>query len=530
MKATGIVLLDLFSGTGGFVKGFLEAGYTFRKHYFSEVDKYAIANYSHNFNDATYAGPVETITGGIEHPDIITFGFPCQDLSVAGGRAGLEGSRSGLFFEAVRIVRQHQPRVFVFENVKGLLSSNGGKDFEIVLKAIADLGLYDCEWQLLNTRWFLPQNRERVYFVGHLRGESTRQVFPFQESDFPTSGMEARPVAGAVVAFYTGTPNIGTYITDAMEKNKPVNARKLTPTECERLQGFPDDWTRYGLIEGQVIEISDSQRYKMLGNAVSVPVVQAIAQRLASDRLAVAPVIPIQAATEIQEAVTVDDGTPAESVGALVENHAPEIRFIKRYIALHNTTKSPAAVLTFIKDLQSAITKKLIRKASPYADEIDLIQDKLISVFQKMKGNERFAINKKDLTRMTGIVNGGAHKSCSCEQDIGRIYDGRKRGTRKCLKGTYSDARGKGTCSHNHGLNGVLTAEQMANRTFEMLHFTDPWRALLGTPARNFTLMLHGEPGAGKTSLLLKLAEYLAVNFGKVMYISSEEFESVTFT
>ncbi|WP_267297631.1 DNA cytosine methyltransferase [Parachryseolinea silvisoli] len=342
--------------------------------------------------------------------------------------------------------------------------------------------------------------------------------------------METRPVAGAVVAFYTGTPNIGTYITDAMEKNKPVNARKLTPTECERLQGFPDDWTRYGLIEGQVIEISDSQRYKMLGNAVSVPVVQAIAQRLVSGGQTVGPVIPIQAVTEIQEAETVDDVTQAEPVGALLENHVQEIRFIKRYIALHNTTKSPAAILSFIKDLQSAIDKKLIRKASPYANEIDLIQDKLISVFQRMKGNERFAINKKDLTRMTGIVNGGAQEPCSREQDIGRIYGGRKKGTRKCLNNTYSDARGNGTCSHNQGLNGVLTAEQMANRTFEMLHFTDPWRSLLGTPARNFTLMLHGEPGAGKTSLLLKLAEYLAINFGKVMYISSEEFESVTFT
>lgn len=157
MKATGIVLLDLFSGTGGFAKGFLKAGYTFRKHYFSEVDKYAIANYSHNFNDATYAGPVETITGGIEHPDVITFGFPCQDLSVAGGRAGLEGSRSGLFFEAIRIVRQHQPRVFVFENVKGLLSSNGGKDFEIVLKAIADLGYMTVNGNCLILAGFYPK-------------------------------------------------------------------------------------------------------------------------------------------------------------------------------------------------------------------------------------------------------------------------------------------------------------------------------------------------------------------------------------
>jgi len=538
MEAKDIVLLDLFSGTGGFAKGFLEAGYTFRKHYFSEIDKYAIANYLYNFKDAIYAGSVETINGGaIERPDIITFGFPCQDISVAGSRAGLEGSRSSLFFEAIRIIGQYQPRVFVFENVKGLLFSNGGKDFEVVLKTIADFGLYDCEWQLLNTRWFLPQNRERVYFVGHLRGEPTGQVFPFQESDFPNSGMENGTVARALVSFYSGTPNIGTYVAEEMKDGKPTSARKLTLTECERLQGFPDDWTRYGTIEGEQIEIADYRRYEMLGNAVSVPVVQAVASRLKGEKgntKRIEPGSPVPDPMDIQEVQVIDnsqgDSLEVEAIGELPPDRVdPESRFIRRYLDLHNTVKSPAAIRSLIADLQRAIKRKQIRKTSPFAAEINLIQDKLIMAYSRMKGKERFLINDKDRLRLSGLEQNKNELGCSCSQEVDGIYEKRKKGSRRCLKGTFSTARGKGTCSHNFGL-GVLTAEQIASRKVEKLTFTNPWLSLFGSPARNFTLMLHGEPGAGKTTLLLKFAEYLATNFGKVIYISSEEFESTTMT
>jgi len=528
MEAKDIILLDLFSGTGGFAKGFQEAGYTFRKHYFSEIDKYAIANYLHNFKRATYAGSVEKINGGaIERPDIITFGFPCQDISVAGNRAGLEGSRSSLFFEAVRIIGQYRPSVFVFENVKGLLFSNGGKDFEIVLKAIADLGLYDCEWQLLNTRWFLPQNRERIYFVGHLRGETANQVFPFQESDFPTAGMETSQVAGAIVTYYSGTPNIGTYITDPMENGKPINPRKITPTECERLQGFPDDWTRHGTIEGQAIEIPDYQRYRLLGNAVSVPVVRAVASRLKDGNQTPLPESNPPAVTNepVQEALIVDTRKTvvllSEGIGALPPDRiiktGTELKFIKRYLELNNQVKSPAAIRSFIKDLQDAIQRKRIRKTSPLANEIDLIQDKLIKAYSRMRGNERLIINSKDRSRLSDVVNGSSTKK-KHKSELGSIQEGNEKEATK--KETHSD---------NSGL-GVLTAEQIANRKFEKLPFVEPWCSLMGTPAKNFTLMLHGEPGAGKTTLLLKFAEYLATNFGRVIYISSEEFEATTIT
>jgi DNA (cytosine-5)-methyltransferase 1 len=174
--------LDLFSGIGGFALGIQQAGLKFDKHYFSEIDKYATQIYKRHFPNAIELGDIKGIRPEILGKiDLITFGFPCQDLSIAGKRKGLGGARSGLFFEAMRIVKELRPPVFIFENVKGLLTSNDGKDFEIVLREIADIGVYECEWQLVNTSWVLPQNRERIYFIGHLGEGSGQKVFPVRE-------------------------------------------------------------------------------------------------------------------------------------------------------------------------------------------------------------------------------------------------------------------------------------------------------------------------------------------------------------
>jgi DNA (cytosine-5)-methyltransferase 1 len=178
--------LDLFSGIGGFALGFQRAGWKFDKHYFSEINPYAIKIYQRQFPGAIGLGSITGINPEeLGQVDLITFGFPCQDLSIAGKRAGLAGARSGLFFEAMRLIRALKPDTFIFENVAGLLTSNEGKDFEVVLREIADTRLYELEWELLNTSWFLPQNRERVYAIGHLatsqRGR--RKVFPICEGD-----------------------------------------------------------------------------------------------------------------------------------------------------------------------------------------------------------------------------------------------------------------------------------------------------------------------------------------------------------
>jgi hypothetical protein len=289
-----------------------------------------------------------------------------------------------------------------------------------------------------------------------------------------------------------------------------------------------------------------------------------------------------------------------------VEHIREEIKFIKRYVGLHNKVKSPNAIFAFIKALQRSIVQKLIRKTSPLAKDIEMIQDKLIHVHSKMKGDESFAINEKDLNRLVGIAGGeevypsiiaikrfiglqgksdekkihdfirymenlttnnkitkddpyadrvnaiyksikqrtsskiavskaelngleGIVKACSCKKNLGKIYRTNGKKLRPCRKKTYSDAS-RGACSHHQGLSGVLTAEEMANRKLDLLNFFSFWLSLFGMPAENFTMMFHGEPHNGKTIFLLKLAQYLAENFGEVLYVSSEEFASPTMT
>lgn len=180
-----IKLLELFSGIGGFSLGLLCAGFNIQKHWFSEVDKHCIANYKYNFPNAEYIGSVTNVRGsGTIQPDIITFGSPCQDFSMAGNGKGLEGQKSVLILEAIRIIRECRPSVFIWENVKGAFSTNDGADFWAIIAAFTNIGGYRLEWQLLNTSWFLPQNRERIYLVGHLAGRSEPRVFPIRETDF----------------------------------------------------------------------------------------------------------------------------------------------------------------------------------------------------------------------------------------------------------------------------------------------------------------------------------------------------------
>ncbi len=179
--------LDLFSGYGGFHKAIEEAGFRFRETYFSEIDKHAIANYSYNFPKSQYVGAIQSISESTcGKLDLITFGWPCQDNSIAGKRKGQQsGTRSGLLYEAVRLIGQYRPRNFIAENVKGLYSVNSGVDFRNAIEVLAylneSLPQYDIELQLCNTRWVLPQNRERIFIIGHLRGTGSRQVFPIGE-------------------------------------------------------------------------------------------------------------------------------------------------------------------------------------------------------------------------------------------------------------------------------------------------------------------------------------------------------------
>lgn len=429
---------------------------------YSEIDKYAIKVYERNFNGTTttssdWQQQADTESGfknnGISHKsqqsdkppkwgnnisngehinygnattinpadlpdfDLLVGGFPCQAFSIAGKRAGFDDTRGTLFFDVARILKHKRPRHLVLENVKGLLSHDGGKTFQTILGVLADLG-YRVEWQVLNSKDFgVPQNRERIYIVGHLGRDCRRQVFPIRQdgreatklqrhySNTLTARYEAAQATGTYIAntISTGsTHTVGTYIgesklnaqeikqlnqpkhsndriygTDGVsptlntmggglrqpfiaaqrgrengqtlepqledktnsitsvakdnyvvqpaqwqrtEKGKQArresqrkgedktpfsdghrelvpkesdvigtitsqaiakdsllfeNARirRLTPVECMRLQGFPDDWCDYDS-EGE--KISDTQKYKMAGNAVTVNVVEAV--------------------------------------------------------------------------------------------------------------------------------------------------------------------------------------------------------------------------------------------------------------
>ena len=360
-------LIDLFSGIGGFSLGFQRAGYHFTEHYFSEIDKSAIANYKKNFPNAKHIGDITTIQpADIAGADIITFGSPCQDFSLAGKRTGLAGAKSSLIEYAIALIACVRPSLFIWENVKGAFSSNAGADFWAIIQAFANIGGYTIEWQLLNTSWVLPQNRERIYLIGHLAGRSEPGVFPITEDDcLPTTKTQSQSQAQisttlkangnmnaddtyiipkkaatltaggksgglhsdmTVIQLNPSTESNGrqpyqqnrvydergispaltrnnsdfiikqrprgknkgaelttcpTISSNAFQENNLLcGIRRLTEIECERLQGFPDNWTQYGNYNGRKRRISKTKRYKLIGNAVTVDIVELIAKRL----------------------------------------------------------------------------------------------------------------------------------------------------------------------------------------------------------------------------------------------------------
>lgn len=187
--------LDLFAGIGGFRLGMERAGHKCVG--YCEIDKYARLSYNaiHNtegeidYKDITEVTNEEfrKLRGKV---DVICGGFPCQAFSIAGNQLGFEDARGTLFYEIARAAEQVKPRYLFLENVRNLLSHDKGKTFERMLKILDELG-YDAEWQVLNSKNFgVPQNRERVFIIGHLRRERTYRVFPIRGKDekFNTDG------------------------------------------------------------------------------------------------------------------------------------------------------------------------------------------------------------------------------------------------------------------------------------------------------------------------------------------------------
>lgn len=183
--------LDLFAGIGGFRLGMEQAGHTCVG--YVEWDKFARLSYQeiHNTKGEWTAHDITTVRASdIPRANIWCFGFPCQDISVAGKQKGFTGNRSSLFFTVTRLIRdlkeENRPEFLLIENVKNLLSINGGWDFAKLQIELDEIG-YDCEWDVLNSKEVVPQNRERVFIVGHLRGKRTRKVFPIERENRSTS-------------------------------------------------------------------------------------------------------------------------------------------------------------------------------------------------------------------------------------------------------------------------------------------------------------------------------------------------------
>ena len=422
MNEKEIRFIDLFGGIGGFRYGLEKASSkrnqksrsdssdinrepptqgrgkpTFDCVWYCDKDKYAVETYNKNFKENHEPTDITKVKPeNIPSFDMLCAGFPCQSFSIAGKRKGFKDTRGTMFFEICKIAQAKRPRLLFLENVKGLLSHDNGRTFETILKSLDELG-YNVEWQVLNSKNFgVPQNRERVFIIGHLRGNGGQQVFPLGESsqdsgspselsrekgkrffDYVANTISQRDYKGGnqvlihnvyggfneeVREFKDYSPTIRTpkggghlpmvmknlhhhrtgehgdgicealdtsssgghqpcvmrtplkylnrnqrniegdysftvdgantgdisYAIDAnyfkgttykdfkekhrrqlIEKNNLI--RRLTPVECERLQGFPDNWT-----EG----VSDTQRYKQLGNAVTVNVIESIGANL----------------------------------------------------------------------------------------------------------------------------------------------------------------------------------------------------------------------------------------------------------
>ena len=389
---------SLFSGIGGFDLGLERAGMEVR--WQCEIDKAARSVLRRHFPDATLYDDVTTFGGDVEPIDLVCGGFPCQDLSVAGRRAGLAGKRSGLFYEFMRVVDEIAPAWVLIENVPGLLSSNGGRDMGAVLGTLGELG-YGWAYRVLDAQYFgVAQRRRRVFIVGCL-GDSARAAQVLFEPESLPGDTPPRREAGArlaqelaaclnsggnnggfrtepgehLVAQFDGhsangiqqsvcvantldgdgrdgialclmakandsqDPSMQTYVTHALTaeghdasedgtgrgmplvvapafSKRPgqqiatrqdglsyavttgepprvmavaqdqhggagrvaqgMAVRRLTPTECERLQAFPDGWTAEGADGPQ----ADTSRYRQLGNAVCVNVAEWIGHRI----------------------------------------------------------------------------------------------------------------------------------------------------------------------------------------------------------------------------------------------------------
>lgn len=308
MNNKKFTIASLFAGVGGIDLAFQNAG--FRIEWANEIDSKACETYYRNFKHKIICDDIKNLkTENLSKVDILTGGFPCQAFSIAGYQKGFSDERGSLVFELLRIVKDLEPRVLFLENVKNLKSHQQGKTLQHIINAIEKLG-YKAKHQVMNTCEYsnIPQNRERVYIVC-FKNENDYNNFEFPKKANKRLSIQDILEKNVNESFYynktkyyellkqdmknkntcyqwrrqyvrenknnlcpTLTANMGTG-----GHNVPLvldnDIRKLTPRECARLQGFPDNFELPS-------QLPNSALYKQIGNSVSVPVVEAIAKNI----------------------------------------------------------------------------------------------------------------------------------------------------------------------------------------------------------------------------------------------------------
>lgn len=309
MEKSRFTQIDLFAGIGGIRQGFQRHGG--RTVFSSEWNKFAQKTYRINYGEMPEGDITQIDEKNIPEHDILLAGFPCQPFSQAGLKKGFEDARGTLFFNIAKILRKRRPKAFMLENVKQLRGHDKGRTIEVILSILNELNYYVPEPRVLNAYHFgSPQNRERIIIVGF-----NRDYLPanFKEFKYPKGYVDESIKVGAVLesevsdrftisdklyqghlrrkkahekkgngfgfclfnsnSKYTSTISARYYKdgSEALIEQKGKNPRMLTPRECARLQGFPEEF---------IIPVSNSQAYKQFGNSVCVNVIDAVAKSM----------------------------------------------------------------------------------------------------------------------------------------------------------------------------------------------------------------------------------------------------------
>lgn len=305
--------IDLFAGIGGIRLAYQKVGG--KCVFSSEYNKFAKVTYEANFGEVPFGDITKIDEKSIPDHDILLAGFPCQPFSIAGvskkkslgkKHGFLDETQGTLFFDIARILKEKKPKAFMLENVKNLVSHDKGRTFEVIYNTLDELG-YSVHFRVMDGQYFVPQHRERIIIVGF-----DRKIFKGQENfEFPKLPEPQRVIRDILEenpdTKYTLSDKLWNYLQDYAAKHKAkgngfgfgltnldgisrtisaryykdgseilipqdgINPRRLTPRECARLQGFPDNF---------IIPVSDNQAYRQFGNSVVMPLMHSVAKQV----------------------------------------------------------------------------------------------------------------------------------------------------------------------------------------------------------------------------------------------------------